>query len=174
MLAAIESVRPIIRRYARVVAYGSSMGGYGACLFSRDIDATDVVALSPQYSIWPDKMPSESRWAHYVPKIRPIFDDMPARMSREARVSIFYDPVPASGGGDEQHAAAYRNLGADTYALPYGGHSVAGFLHSLGMLARLQTEALSPNFDPATIAASINAAAHESLVYQDNLKKAVA
>lgn len=163
MLDALNATLPILQNYKRIIAYGSSMGGYGACLFSDALAANEVVALSPQYSIWPDKLPAEQRWASTAREVPPIFDNMPERISRTARISIFYDPEQATASLDYLHARAFAHLGAYLHALPKGGHSVAGLLHKYHLLAKLQLEMIRPNADIGKIAGeAVEAARREA------------
>lgn len=68
----IELVRPIIEpllsKYKTRLAYGFSMGGYGAIKHSRALGATHVLAMSPQWSIDPALAPWERRYLHFIDK----------------------------------------------------------------------------------------------------------
>jgi hypothetical protein len=63
MPAAARLVSEIAADYQRVVAYGSSMGGYAAIRFGCAVGASLALALSPQFSIDPAVVPFETRWA---------------------------------------------------------------------------------------------------------------
>lgn len=49
----------------RVVAVGNSMGGYGAIWSSGHLEVDTVIAFAPQYSVHPEVVPTETRWADY-------------------------------------------------------------------------------------------------------------
>src|SRR4051794_1872432 len=61
---ALAAARARTGGYPLRIAYGSSMGGYAAINFSARLDAQRVIALSPQFSIDPTKMPKDRRWRH--------------------------------------------------------------------------------------------------------------
>lgn len=52
----------VARDYEHVVNYGSSMGGFGALLFSRATNAREIYSISPQYSIDRTICGFETRW----------------------------------------------------------------------------------------------------------------
>ena len=56
------AARAAVPEGARVMTYGSSMGGYAALRFARALRADAILALSPQYSIDPAVVPWEDRW----------------------------------------------------------------------------------------------------------------
>jgi len=62
MPAVTALVRDLVRGYQRVVAYGSSMGGYGAIRFGGAAGAQVALALSPQFSIDRRTVRFEKRW----------------------------------------------------------------------------------------------------------------
>ena len=51
-------------KFAKSVGYGSSMGGYGAMMLSNLLRLDATLTLSPQYSIQPEKVQGDSRWAN--------------------------------------------------------------------------------------------------------------
>ena len=61
--ALMQAVSETAGRYAHVINYGSSMGGFGALLFSKASRARAVYIISPQYSIDRTLVPFEKRWA---------------------------------------------------------------------------------------------------------------
>lgn len=80
-----EEILDVVERYKRehaienVVTFGNSMGGYGAVIFAKDLDANSCLALSAQYSPDPSVVPEEQRWQEYRDRIstftRPPIDE---------------------------------------------------------------------------------------------------
>ncbi|GGJ14408.1 hypothetical protein GCM10011320_22020 [Neoroseomonas lacus] len=62
------SIEPLLSKYKTRLAYGFSMGGYGAIKHSRALGATHVLAMSPQWSIDPEVAPWERRYLHFIDK----------------------------------------------------------------------------------------------------------
>ena len=89
--AAIQAAASRLARYETRIIYGGSMGGYAAIKFSRQLAATEVLALCPQWSIDPAECgEADSRYAAY-------FDDAMTAMGIRAgdasgRVFLFCDP----------------------------------------------------------------------------------
>lgn len=111
------------------IGYGSSMGGYGAIRFSPELRLNQVLAISPQYSIDPAKVPFEDRWNAYLPKISFIYDNM--NVHNKTETYILYDPFD----GDKRHAELYVTLPyVSLVAIPFGGHPVSHFLNEIGLL----------------------------------------
>jgi hypothetical protein len=84
---AAKVVAEITSQYGRVVAYGSSMGGYAAIRFGAMVGATTAVALSPQYSIDPRSVPFETRWTADAARVKFIFERNPHARLRAPRSS---------------------------------------------------------------------------------------
>jgi len=80
------------------------MGGYGAMMFSNLLRLDATLTLSPQYSIQPEKVQGDSRWAHIASELDFVFDDMNIGMSATARHNLFYDPCTA----DNIHAQLFE------------------------------------------------------------------
>src|SRR5580692_2443694 len=99
MSAVTEIVAELTKPYRRVVAYGSSMGGYGAIRFGGMAGASVALAISPQFSIDPRTVQFERRWKADADRI----DFALERTLRAPFVEtsyIVYDPLDA----DRRHA----------------------------------------------------------------------
>src|SRR5690606_30202022 len=92
MPAAMQAVRQATAGAERVMTYGSSMGGYAALRFADAAGANAVLAISPQYSIDPKKMPFETRWHQESQRIqwRPEID---GRIVCDSYPVIVFDPI---------------------------------------------------------------------------------
>jgi hypothetical protein len=124
MQAAIERVRPIGARFQSVVAYGGSMGGYGAIKYSRALQASEVIAFCPQWSIDPEECEGQNPgWQdHLVPAM--------ARMGIRAddvsgSVFVFsdmFDPL------DRFHCQKIQQARPETVIInvPRVGHHITG------------------------------------------------
>lgn len=147
MVGALAACRRAMSWHARAVTYGSSMGGYGALLFSGLLEPDAAVAISPQFSIRRGVV-ADRRWDGPASQINFLFDDMTVGISAGAAKSLFYDP----GNADAEHADRFRELGVRCHALPFSGHPSGPLLHRLGLLARLQEDlAEDPRRDLAHI-----------------------
>ena len=73
MPAAIAELKRRCAGYADVVTYGTSMGAYAAIRFAPHLQASRVIAISPQVSIDRRRVPFETRWAKEAAGI--TFDD---------------------------------------------------------------------------------------------------
>lgn len=147
---AINAAALASRIYARVVTYGSSMGGYAALLFSKHLDAQVVLALSPQYSRDPRKVPFETRWAAH--RREPWLPELSGPLPRDRAVIVIYDPMVAA---DRNHVDCIANeMEVARLTLPYAGHGTAAFLSEVGLLAPLVVSVAKDETDLVSIAQS--------------------
>lgn len=122
MNAAAPVVRRLARDYSNVIAYGASMGGYGALKHGKRLGATHAVAFSPQHSIDPAQVhPWDKRYSrHYDSALHG-----PAMHVRgyeiAAQAHIFFDPFLAS---DDRHVAILTGKKSDVvlHKLYCAGH----------------------------------------------------
>lgn len=164
--AAAAAMARVCARFRRVVTYGSSMGGYGAALFSRRLGADQIIALSPQFSIDAAKVPGETRWREDAARITFRNDDMAAGLRPDVPLTLFYDPLI----GDRAHAERLLALSArpNPVVVPFGGHPVGGFLRDARVLGRLITEAIHGPLDAAAARRLIRASRREVPAYWSN------
>jgi tetratricopeptide (TPR) repeat protein len=170
MLDAMARVHEATRDYARVVAYGSSMGGYAALRFGGIAGAHAALALSPQYSIDPALVPWEIRWLESGKHFRPLWEGkLPFPRLKQAYVA--YDPLNI----DKKHIALLAGkLQLQPLRLKHGGHPVTGFLAEIGLLKRLILSVCHNSLDPAAFVATAWARRAQSAQYFTTLADATA
>lgn len=127
----------------RVLAYGSSMGGYAALRFADAIGAQAALALSPQYSLDPRKVPFETRWAPDRRRIRFLKAIDGAIRPGPVRIVAYDSALDV----DRRHVELLK-AAAPMVAipLPYAGHPVGGFLNDIKLLRPLVLTALDGSF----------------------------
>ena len=146
MAPALAAVREAAAPFARRVAYGSSMGGYGALLHSRAMGATRVVAVSPRFSIDPAKVPFHRQHREEAARLDFGGDDMEGGLSADAMLILAGD----TGHLDAGHLALIRAASggrARLLPLPFAGHPAAPFLQETRLL-RETTRALLLDAEP--------------------------
>lgn len=127
---AIAAARTAADGYARIVSYGSSMGGYAALRFADHLGAATALALSPQYSRDPRKAPFERRWrAHRREKWLP---ELSGPLPPQVQAIVAYDPAMRAERLHLERIA--REMRVDRLSLPHSGHSAAAFLSECGLL----------------------------------------
>ncbi|MGI4798238.1 MAG: tetratricopeptide repeat protein [Janthinobacterium lividum] len=92
MKQAILVINRLLQGYQEIIAYGSSMGGYGVLKYGRALNATRVLSFAPQWSIAPIDVGQWDR--RFVANYRP---DLNGEMAIHAgdvveNAFIFYDP----------------------------------------------------------------------------------
>jgi tetratricopeptide (TPR) repeat protein len=144
MEAVLRIIRETCSAAERLLAYGSSMGGYAALRFADAVGAHAALALSPQFSLDPRKVPFETRWASDRRRIRflPAID---GAIRPGPRRIFAYDSAldPDRGHAELLMAAAPM----EEIALPHAGHPVGGFLNDIKLLRPLVLTALDGSFD---------------------------
>lgn len=134
----------------QAVTYGSSMGGYGAALFSARL-GVPAVCLAPQFSLDPAVAPWETRWREDAKSIQ-HFDT--AAMTRYGRATgfLFYDPFTRM---DAMQAALFRGR-SDFCFIPcaLSGHATAAAVNRIYGLKRLVDDVLGGTFQPSSFSAA--------------------
>jgi tetratricopeptide (TPR) repeat protein len=164
--AAMNAVADVTARFRRVVTYGSSMGGYGAALFSGQLNAAAIIAISPQFSIDRAQVPHERRWATDAARITFLHDDMARRLRREATLNLIYDPRTA----DRSHAEHLLALSDAPCPLltPFGDHPAGTYLRDSGLLGHLIFGMITGEFDAAEARRQIRARRRHVASYWSN------
>ena len=145
--AATAAVAQLAKGYDRVVAYGSSMGGYAAIRFGGMAGASVALAISPQFSIDPRTARFERRWKHDSDRI----DFSLERTLRAPFVEtsyIVYDPLDA----DRRHAELFRRrTRVIDVRLPNVGHPATGAIAESGLLTDLVVDVVNDRLDVSAI-----------------------
>lgn len=130
---ALQAIHKACAHATRVVTYGSSMGAYAALIASRRLDADAVVALNPQFSIDPRKVPFENRWLAEATKLDHKWDDMAAGVNPDSEIYLVLDPT----GPDAQHSRLIQSASRLSGLLiaPFAGHPVTSFLVEAGIVS---------------------------------------
>jgi tetratricopeptide (TPR) repeat protein len=146
LLAALEAAKGALSGAERIMTYGTSMGAYAAIRFADVLGANACVAISPQYSNDPRKVPFEWRWADDAKRIR-------WRSEIDGTIQCSFKPVVMSESARED-GKHVQLIAADTpiefIRLPFVGHPVSTYLGEIGMLEEALMSNLRGQFDPAT------------------------
>lgn len=127
-------------RFRRVVFYGASMGGYGACAFASAAPGADVVVISPQSSLDPRLVPWETRYRKGAARdFSGAYADGAAGIAHAGRVFVFYDPYQMA---DARHADRLQGAQVVKLRAPLLGHRLGSSLGQMGILSPLILAAL--------------------------------
>jgi hypothetical protein len=124
---ALSVIQTVASGYNRVVAYGSSMGGYAALRFGGTCGAHAGIAISPQFSIDPAIAPFEHRWRE-----RTLIDFRGEEVDSLQERYIIYDPRD----DDRKHYDLFAATGSVIgIKVPYAGHPAGAYLEETKMLS---------------------------------------
>jgi len=141
---ALSAVAGATAGYQRVIAYGSSMGGFAALRYGALCGASVGLALSPQFSVDPAIAPFDRRWADDVARIA-FRDD--AELPALPTQYVAFDPRDRH---DRRHfdllAAHSPTVGLP---VPHGGHPVGSYLVETDMMRALLDQVARGDVDPA-------------------------
>ena len=142
LMDALAAVAAAVAGYERVIAYGSSMGGFAALRYGATCGATIGLALSPQYSVDPAIAPFDRRWPADLARIDFRDDaDLPTLPAQY----VAYDPHEAH---DRRHFDLFAAHSPTTgLRVPHGGHPVGSYLVETDMLHSLLEQIESGRFD---------------------------
>lgn len=141
--AANEATKGVHRR----IAYGQSMGGFGAAAFAVSLDA-EYLITAPQLSVLPARAKMHKVWLDGFSDRPLIYPDAAIRMS-EAKGKIIYDTLHPI---DTTHANLLKGLPGDHKRLvvPMASHFVPRTLTEAGVFSSLISDLiLSPEADLA-------------------------
>ncbi len=169
MDAALTTVRQATAGATRIVTYGSSMGAYAALRFADAVGATDVLALSPQYSIDPQVAPHERRWSQDIDRIS-WRSELNGPITCSARTILVYDPI----GPDRWHGERIASeVACDLILLPHTAHPVTTYLADAGLLGPLLTGVLAGDLDRRALRRDARRTRFRSGIYMGELAAAV-
>lgn len=135
--AAIDIVLPLLRRFDRCVAYGSSMGAFGAIAFAARLGCQAVIAISPQAAIDRSIVPWETRWACEAAARTYALGNAGSHTTKFLHVALIYDPWYEP---DKKHVELIEHesimRGAVVQRIPFGfaGHPASKVLLETGLL----------------------------------------
>lgn len=145
-----RALREFTPRFQRVNAIGFSMGGYGALLLARALKANQVLLVSPQSSIFPQRVPFETRYLREAAELDPALDDLADKPRRGLRGVVLFD---SSSQTDTRHknilTGLFPNLTA--VALPFGGHPALQAVAEARLYRKVQEEMLRPRIRPGAL-----------------------
>lgn len=128
-----------------IVTYGSSMGGYAAIVTSKALQARRVIALSPQYSIDPQKVPWDTRYNVFARHLNFFRDDMQNLVSRDAEIYVFYDPFDLDHLHHREISRVVSNL--ISVRVPFAGHPASARMKDAGVLGLALSGIFDAHFD---------------------------
>ncbi len=161
MAALLSTVRAHAVGRPAVVTYGSSMGGYAAIRFAGRVGASVAVAISPQYTIDPARVPFDPRWRHQGRRLRFLWDGQGDDASL-SEAFVIYDPLDL----DRLHVEALaRRFPVTPVPVRHGGHPVGGYLAEAGLLAPTVKGMIEGGFDLVAFRAEVRAARRRSGQY---------
>ena len=142
-------------RFARVVFYGASMGGYAAAAFSAACPGADVVAISPQSTLDKTVVPWESRYKVAWDKdFSGPYGDAAQVSGAARRVILLFDPYEPLDAG---HAARFTGANVMRLRTPMMGHRLGTALQQMGVLSDIVRAALDGTLTEAQFYATLRA-----------------
>lgn len=158
---AMDLVRAVTHQFARVVTYGTSMGGYAAIRFADMVGAQAVIALSPQYSIDPTKVPFENRWIADARRIE-FLPALDGPITTKADVVVAFDPKSSDARHVELIAA---DIALRLVRVSYAGHSVPAMLNESKLLDQLVQRVLADKLDASALEREVRHRRRELAIY---------
>lgn len=132
----------VVRQFAGerpVLAYGSSMGGFGAIAWAAELGARRVMAISPQVSVHPAVVGHfEPRWRADAAQI-PQYSRPDARRATLAGIDcvVLYDNRHREDAMHVEMIKAAFPLAVRVLALPFSGHPAGRAAAAAGVLSPL-------------------------------------
>lgn len=130
--AETQALRRALRAYivqgTVVRAFGFSMGGYGALLFSRPLRLRSVMLFGAQASIRREVVPFETRWRQEALAIPADLDRLAELVRPGLRGVVLFDPRKLREETLQARAVQAIAPGLQLAALPFSGHPPTGVI----------------------------------------------
>lgn len=129
------------KQFRRVVFYGASMGGYGACAFVAACPGADVVAISPQSTLDKTLVPFETRYkTAWGQDFSGRYGDAAKVSAKAGQVTLIYDPYEPLDAGHVNRFTAHNVV---KLRAPLLGHRLGSSLQQMGVLSAITLGALN-------------------------------
>ncbi len=161
---ALATIRAAVPDH-ELVGYGGSMGGYASINFADVLRLSRVIAVCPQYSIDPARVPYETRWPAEAARIAAtggFRHDRVDQVTPPVSGWIIYDPA----GTDRLHAAEIRRrhpLGEVPVRL--ARHQEMRVLQQAELFTPMLLDMIDGSFDAAAFARSLRSARRRSAAF---------
>ncbi len=165
-----RAIRATLGAKANIVAYGASMGAYGALLLSGTLQAKRVIAIAPQYSIDRQHVAGETRWKRAIRAIGRFIHRLDDHVAPDIPKYVFYD---AMSPDRMQIAAMPHDASWHFVNLPFASHQVLRFLKECNALPLLLDSMAENGPDLRAIRARVRAGRAASPVYWQSLTLAL-
>ena len=130
--------------FKRIIAYGASMGGYGAALYAAEFNVEFGILIAPQYEIRPDLPPNEQRWMREAQKIAFSNRTIASELSGRVPFYVIFD----SCSRDLAHVELFEQVtDVIRVPVPFGDHTPGVMLVQVGMLKDLVFDIINGRFD---------------------------
>jgi len=140
---ALATLRAFVSAWARIVTYGSSMGGYAALRFASAVGAKRTIAVGPQYSPRSLVVAGDNRYDALVAQTQFLHEDS-YRASAALDNYVVYDPLLKM---DERHMMEYRKeANVVPIRIPCGGHTPTILLAQCGLLSDFILDLIAGTF----------------------------
>lgn len=166
MPAALAAITAVTEKYQGVVTYGLSMGAYAAINFSQALKAELVIAIAPQYSIDPRKIPFDKAFDHVTQGLTFVCDQIDKITKPAAKTYVIYDPKHS----DRHHVdLIMKTIPVTPIHVPFGGHGPLFLLIDVGFFSELIHDLLNDCFDPCALNELLARKSPDSGFYHFNL-----
>ena len=145
------------------IGYGADMGGYAALRFRDKLPFDRVIALSPQYSLDPAKVPFEGRWRQEYRRYGDTSNDGVRSVARGEAITLLHDPMIEV---DRRHIGLIDPEGfAMNLAFPLGGNPPALFLWQTGVFSEMIARLIGGDRDVSDLARLAGARRRKSWLF---------
>jgi len=157
--------------FKRVVFYGASMGGYGACAFAAACPGADVLAISPQSTLDKKLVPFETRYkTAWDRDFSGKYGDAAKVSAKAGRVTLIYDPYEPLDSG---HADRFKAKNVVKLRAPLLGHRLGSSLQQMGILSSITLGALNGTLTDAEFYQKLRARKTFARYQKELFKRAV-
>lgn len=145
-MEALRKAHEICLKYKKVITYGTSMGAYATIRFSGPLGSMQTIAISPQYSIDPSKVPFEDRWNEDLTYIESFRE---SRINHSGKIFIIYDPGDLK---DRAHVDLIKcEAPVEEIKLRNASHAAPNTLNQMKILKEILKLAVYDTFDASII-----------------------
>ncbi len=151
--------------------FGASMGGFAAIQFAPMFNTAAVIAIAPQFSADPRKVPFEDRWQGDIARLDFRHDSI-AETRSDAPVHVLYDPFCRQDAAHVRMIERHRRV--VHLRCPFADHHPDRMLASMGQFSTTLRSIIEGWFSVTNFARWRREARAQNTLYDEGMRGALA
>lgn len=159
----------LVSRATNSLAYGASMGAFGAMAYASRLGCRRALLIAPQVSVDPTIVPFEHRWDEDIESIGFLDSDGRSGIDESCSYTILFDPRILN---DRMHVEMIPDAQhIDKIPIPFGGHTLPELLLQTGVIKEVVLSSLAGKLSAGALRQKMRRNRVNSSHYYDMLSR---